>query len=99
MPYNSDGIGYQNQDTSQAAADAISAKAPNLRSLVRRALKNSPTPLTADEIAQQIGKHFISVRPRLTELADEGVICDSGIRREGPFGRPQIAWKYVRAEA
>lgn len=94
MPYRSDQIGYRRTDTSALAAEGISARAPNLRSQALRLLRMEPGGLTADEIAERLGKAFISVRPRVTELRNDGLIVDSGERREGYFGKSQIVWRH-----
>lgn len=93
MPYGSEGVGYARTDTSEAAAKHIVSKSQHLRVQVLAYLKTVKTPQTSDEIADALGKDFISVRPRLTELRNAGQIEDSGVRRKGRYGRPTIAWK------
>lgn len=95
MPYNETGVGHANRDTSQAAAEAIAPKAGTIKDRVLEAMHAHPFPLTADEIAKRLNLEFISVRPRVTELANANRVKDSGVRRIGRFGKEQIAWELV----
>jgi predicted ArsR family transcriptional regulator len=83
--------GFQNTDTSEAAAAAIEPEAPNLRALVLRALSDRPA--TADECASEIGVSILAIRPRLTELRKLGSIEDTGQRRRNVSGRSAIVWR------
>jgi predicted ArsR family transcriptional regulator len=94
MPYRSDGIGYRSRDTSARAAEGIADRAPNLRTQVLGVLKGEPGGLTSDEIAERLGRAFISIRPRVTELGNDGFVVDSGERRDGYFGKPMIVWRH-----
>jgi len=93
MPYTEGGTGYRETDTSAIAAQAVEPKAGTVRAQVLAQFHRNVFPMTADEIAGQLGIEFITVRPRVTELGNRGLLKDSGVRRIGRFGRPQIAWE------
>ena len=94
MPYTAEqGTGYRAVDTSYEAAKAVEGKAPSLREQVLGVLKAERLPMTADAIAAKIGKPYISIRPRLTELKDAGQVVDSGNRGKGSFGKNCILWR------
>lgn len=93
MPYAPNRVGWKAGDTARKAAEAMSPKAPNLRDRVLDVLARSGREMTADEIAETLGKSFISIRPRCTELSQAGKIVDSGVRRATSNGSSQIAWK------
>ena len=92
MGYTQAGVGYQSTDTSRQAADDMGAKTETIKALVVASLQESAGGLTADEIAGDIGRHYGSVRPRLSELHNERKVKDSGIRRSGLFGKMHIVW-------
>tara|TARA_Y100000361_G_C11124786_1_gene325277 strand:- start:786 stop:1148 length:363 start_codon:yes stop_codon:yes gene_type:complete len=95
MPYTKQGIGYQNRDTSlEAATSNVSAKV-SLRDRVLAVIRESETPISADDIAEQLDKSFISIRPRVTELAGDLYIKDSGHRGKTTFGKSCILWEAV----
>lgn len=77
-------------DTSAEAAEKIKPDAPTLREKVYAlvALK----PLTSDEIATMMGEDILSIRPRLSELREKGLIGDSGLRRPNIKGNRQIVY-------
>lgn len=93
MPVTHEGVGWKGTDTSHAAAEAAAPAAPILRTRVMEVMRRTSRALTADEIAARIDVHFLSVRPRVAELHAAGRLVDSGERRIGRFGRPQIAWR------
>jgi len=94
MPYNRDGVGYQNVDTSKTAADQVKAKP--MREQVTQVLKDHwPYGMTAQEVAKAIGRDtFYGVQPRLSELKNEGIIRDSGDRAPLPTGKLGIVWQW-----
>lgn len=91
MPYNLQGVGFRNRDTSAAAAQQVDAH--TWRGYALAALRRADSPLTADQIAGQIGAPITTIRPRMTELAHLGLIEDSGQRVATPAGRGAIAWR------
>lgn len=85
--------GYQDTDTSKAAAKAISPAVPLLRTMVLEAITAAGTlGITADECAIRLRLSILSVRPRFTELKLLGKIRDSGERRRNAGGHNAIAW-------
>tara|TARA_R100000656_G_scaffold32139_1_gene27903 strand:+ start:161 stop:499 length:339 start_codon:yes stop_codon:yes gene_type:complete len=93
MGYNIEGIGYQNTDTSFKAAHDEIEKKLTLRQQVLNVLLASSVPLSADEIADKLNKHFISIRPRVTELANKLLIKDSGKRGKTQWNKSCILWE------
>ena len=86
--------GAKDRDTSFAAADEIASKAPILRAKCLKVLEHS-NGLTADEVAGRLGLSILSVRPRITELARDGEVRDSGARRHNVSGKRAIVWAPV----
>lgn len=48
---------------------------------------------TADEVAINIHESILSVRPRISELAQEGLIIDTGLRRTNDSGTLATVWR------
>lgn len=86
--------GSQGRDTSQAAAEHAADTAPLLRTRALAVLERS-NGLTADEVAGRLGLSILSIRPRITELARDGKVRDSGARRCNASGRKAIVWAPV----
>lgn len=93
MSYNSMGVGHSGTDTSVLSAQAISSKAEVCREEVIEILRVMGNPLTASEIAELSDYPELTIRPRLTELKNDGRVVDSGVRRPGNYHRPMIAWR------
>ncbi len=74
--------GAREETTSREAANRIedSGRAGRLRDICLRML--TETPMTAKELAAELEEEITSVRPRLSELKAQGVVIESGIRRE-----------------
>jgi len=79
------------RDTQRAAFHAITRKAPTLRDRCIDMLRTFG-PLTADEVAEKLGKNVLSIRPRITELANDLIIIDTPDRRENGSGKQAIVW-------
>lgn len=86
--------GYQNESTSKEAASEIAGISCELRSLSLAVVTKQPS--TADEVAGILGRSILAIRPRLTELAEMGMVEDSGERRKNASGRSAIVWKVAR---
>lgn len=84
--------GYAMRTTSIEAYENMQSKAANLRAAVRAAFRTGE-PLTADEVADVLGQSVLSIRPRVTELANNDEIEDSGERRRNASGRNAIVWR------
>jgi len=93
MGYTEEGIGYQSRDTSLAAAEENIDKKVSMREQVYKLLLQSAVPLSADQIAEQLGRSFISVRPRVTELSNALRVEDSGKRGKTQWGKSCILWQ------
>jgi DNA-binding transcriptional ArsR family regulator len=81
-------------DTSAAAASAAAPESEALRAACLSTLRGSE--LTADEIAERLGRSVLSVRPRVTELKRLGCVEDTGLRRKNVSGKSAAV---VRAKA
>ena len=95
MGYTSEGIGYQSRDTSLEAASYDKGGKMSLREKAYKVIEQSLIPMSADHVADELQKSFISVRPRITELVNEGRIRDSGDRGKSRWGKTCILWESV----
>jgi predicted ArsR family transcriptional regulator len=66
-----------------------------LRSLCLKKLKDFGGKCTSRQIADDLRKDVDLIAPRMTELAEMGVIRDSGERVGAGRGRPQVVWEVV----
>ena len=82
---------YKYRDTSAQAAVAMEPRAPTLRDRCYRVLQQRAR--TADEVAAALGETVLAVRPRVTELARQRRVVDTGIRRENASGRKAAVWR------
>lgn len=87
--------GHKGRETGIASAELIekSGRASRLRDRVLAAIKVKA--MTADECAEQLGESVLSIRPRLSELAGQGKLMDTGVRRDNASGRSAIVWRAV----
>lgn len=89
-----DAPGYENRDTSFAAAQTVDAGA--LRSLVMLAHENHRVSgLTDDELDEFRPANCPTLRPRRCELTQKGVLADTGRRRLSRRGRRMIVWGLI----
>ena len=91
MGYTSKGIGYQDTDTSQQAANFNRRGKVSLRDQVRELFQTYDM-LTVEDITRLLERDEISVKPRVTELKNEGFLVDSTERRKGRWGINTIVW-------
>jgi predicted ArsR family transcriptional regulator len=91
LPY--DTASKTTQGPSNAAGDRLRPKSPTLRELALVVLKRHPAGLTADEIAERLGKSVLTIRPRVTELGAAGAITDTGARRVNASGATATVWR------
>lgn len=80
LSYRDGGPGYKAPGTSQEAAEKVSSTTANARGQILKLLWQRP-PLTADEIAQEMGWTVLYCRPRVSELNKMGAIKKVGRRR------------------
>lgn len=52
--------------------------------------------LTADEVAGVLDESILSIRPRITELKELGIVEDSGVRRLNASGKRATVWRVKR---
>lgn len=78
--------------TSQQAASMISASALRDKCIV--ALKANG-PMTADEVAHFVGRSILSIRPRMSELKELGLVKKTAERRRNASGVAAVVWKAV----
>lgn len=88
--------GWKRRDTAQQAAAAMEPKAKTLREKVLDVLRVHDC--TADEVAENVGKSILSIRPRLSELVELGKIEDTGGRRKNESGHRAIVWRVPEAQ-
>lgn len=78
---------------SNEAGDKLRPRSPTLRELVLVVLKRHPSGLTADEIAERLGKSILAIRPRVAELGAAGAIESTGARRVNASGARATVWR------
>lgn len=94
MPYADNTVGYQRRDTSLDAA--VKVRPWSLRGQVLECFKTFDH-LSTEDICEILGRDYRSVQPRVSELARDGKIIDSGVRTDGLFKRPIIVWRLPNA--
>jgi predicted ArsR family transcriptional regulator len=85
--------GFKAGGTSRDAADSMKPSAPLLRARVLARIRAVPGGITADEAAASLGLSVLSVRPRFSELAADGLIKPTGERRKNASLRAANVWK------
>jgi len=85
--------GAKARETSFEAARAIKPAADRLRRLTLEALRQRP--MTADEVAAWLGLDKLSIRPRVSELAKQGKVIETGLRRANGSGRSACVWRVL----
>ena len=95
MSYNEQGIGYQKSETSKEAANFNKKGKLTIREQVRNLFEKNNM-LTVEDVSRLLNRAEISIKPRVTELKNEGFLQDSGVRRQGKWGTNITVWK--RAE-
>jgi transposase len=66
--------GFKAPGPSEQAAQAICSTAKKLRDQVLKIIAEAPAGLSADAVADRLGKSVLSVRPRVSELRRLGEI-------------------------
>lgn len=85
------------RDTQATAYQEIRETLPEKRRIVLNAIDTLGL-ATLIEIANWLGWPINSVSGRVTELAKDGLIEDSGQRATNPSGKKAILWKKVGGE-
>jgi len=83
--------GYKKSGTSKEAAQSMRSRAATLRELAYKALCRAA--LTADEVAERLNESALAIRPRLSELARQGLIVETGARRLNASGKSAAVWR------
>lgn len=84
--------GFKSPGPSQEAAEAMKPTAASLRAACHGVLKSTHG-LTADEVAGVLDESILSIRPRITELKEMGIVEDSGVRRLNASGKRATVWR------
>lgn len=92
-PYGGDPPHVAGSDTSLAARDEIRESRPALQSRVLGLLS---VPLTDEEMQVAGMMPANTQRPRRIELAQAGLVCDSGVRRRTSRGKSAVVWQLHR---
>lgn len=78
----------------ETGRDAARAFAPRAKPIRQRALEIIERgPSTAEQIAAEIGAHWMICRARCSELRGQGLIDDSGRRGQGALGGKVVVWR------
>ena len=93
MPYNQSKIGYQQNRSSKQAANFNKDGKLTIRHQVLELFKEHGE-LTNEQVSQLLNRPEISVQPRISELKNAGVICDSGKKAMGKWGTSITIWSY-----
>lgn len=81
--------GFKKRGTSSEAAAKV--RKPNeTHKRILELLRQKPS--TADEIADLLGLSVLYCRPRFSELASKGLICETGERRRNESGLSASVW-------
>ncbi len=88
------GPGYKDPETSHLAAQRIAPCVGSLQEQCLHALKGHATDgATADEVADELGRSILSIRPRFSELLRQGLIVSAGSRRPNQSGCMAKVWR------
>jgi hypothetical protein len=87
-----DAPGFKTPGPSEQAAKAISSTAKTLRDQVLKTIVDAPAGLSADAVADRLGKSVLSVRPRVSELRRLGEIRPTTQRAKNESGMSATIW-------
>ncbi len=87
-----DAPGFKARGPSEQAAQAIKGPAKTLREEVLRTISLAPSGLTADAVADRLGRSILSVRPRVSELHRQGEIRPAPQRGRNNSGMSATVW-------
>lgn len=86
--------GFKERTTSRDAARAVTSGAATLREEVFAVIRDAGTGgMTADEVAAVVERTVLSVRPRVSELAQDSRIVPNGARRPNESGLMAKVWR------
>jgi hypothetical protein len=84
--------GFKSSGPSEEAARIIDRTARSLRDQVLKIIADSPAGLSADSVADQLGRSVLSVRPRVAELHRLGEIRPTMYRVKNASGLNATVW-------
>jgi hypothetical protein len=84
--------GWKAAGPSEQAANAVSGTAKTLRDQVLKTISDAPAGLSADAVADRLGKSVLSVRPRVSELRRLGEIRPTTQRAKNESGMTATIW-------
>lgn len=87
------------KDTERMAAEFIAPKVTGLRLKALQSLAAAPSGLTGSQVADKMNAWLYSVKPRLTELQNMGLVQDSGERQPNERNRQEVVWQITPAGA
>jgi hypothetical protein len=93
-PYNGDPPHVAGSDTSLAASEEIKGEGVSVGQ--SRVLALLSVPLTDEEMQLAGMMPANTQRPRRIELAQLGLVCDSGVRRRTSRGKTAVVWRLHR---
>lgn len=79
--------------TAQAARREGMPTVSRLGTIRRQVLECLATPRTAEEVAGLIDLAVYVVRPRITELRKDGLVVETGERRQDATGKRNTVWQ------
>jgi hypothetical protein len=85
-----DAPGYKERGGTSEEAAPSEIEAATLRGLAYRLLSRER--LTADEVAQRIGRSVLAIRPRVSELGAQGLVVKTEERRLNTSGKAAVVW-------
>ena len=85
------------KDTERMAAEFIAPKVTGLRLKALQSLAAAPSGLSSSQVVQKVGAYEYSVKPRLTELQNMGLVVDSGERETNLRNRQEVVWQITPA--
>ena len=91
--------GFKAEGPSQEAAQTIAPTAKSLRAAVLRTMIQTAHDMTADQIAAELNRSILSIRPRVAELHRQGVIRPNGERRKNESGMSATVWTVCQGDA
>lgn len=87
---------HNGTETSRSAAQEIRRALPALESRVLAHLAGMVQGATNEELENALGMGGSTLRPRVVELRNRGLVRDSGKRRNTRSGRAAVVWEFVR---
>ena len=85
------------KDTERLAAEFIQPKVTGLRLKTLQSLAAAPSGLSSSQVVQKVNAYEYSVKPRLTELQNMGLVVDSGERETNLRNRQEVVWQITKA--